>query len=177
MRSLDELNVMSRDDFTAALGEVFEHSPWVAARAWDARPFGSVAALHRAMVGAVDKAGRELQLTLVGAHPDLGGRLARERKLTRHSAREQATAGLDNLTDAEFARFERLNALYRQRFHFPFVICVHDHDKAAILEAFERRLGNGPERELAEALANIVRIAELRLAALVAAPQPEKAAP
>ncbi len=174
---LAELNAMPRGDFVAALGEVFEHSPWVAGCAWDARPFESRTALHRAMVGAVRAAGRELQVTLVCAHPDLAGRLARKRKLGAHSAQEQAAAGLDSLTDDEFARFERLNALYRRCFDFPFVICVRDHHKSAILEAFERRLFHTPEHELDEALTNIARIAELRLVGLVADPQPERAEP
>lgn len=175
MLPLDKLNRMSRDEFAAALGEIFEHSPWVAARAWDTRPFDSVATLHRAMVEAVHGAGRELQITLVAAHPDLAGRLAHERKLSEHSTREQASAGLDSLTDTEFAHFARLNARYRERFGFPFVVCVRDHDKVAILDAFERRVANAPERELVEALSNVARIAELRLAALVAESRTEKA--
>jgi 2-oxo-4-hydroxy-4-carboxy-5-ureidoimidazoline decarboxylase len=162
--SLTQLNNMDRARFTAALGAVFEASPWVADGAWPRRPFANRRALHAAMVAAVDEAGADRQLALIAAHPDLAGKVARAGALSADSAREQAGAGLDRLTDAELERFHRLNDGYRARFGFPFVVCARDHTKESILNAFETRLRNERPREIAEALRNIARIAELRLA-------------
>ena len=159
---------MDRERFASALGAIFEASPWVADEAWPRRPFSTRRALHAAMVAAVDAARADRQVALIAAHPDLAGKVARAGALSAASAREQAAAGLDRLTDAEFERFHRLNDGYRARFGFPFVICVRDHTKEAILSAFETRLGNERPREIAEALRNIARIAELRLADAVA---------
>jgi 2-oxo-4-hydroxy-4-carboxy-5-ureidoimidazoline decarboxylase len=167
MPALAELNAMDRAGFVAALGAVFEHSPWIADAAFAARPFADVAALHRAMVAAVDRAGEERQLALIRAHPDLAGKAARAGALGAHSTREQAGAGLDRLSDEEYARFHRLNDAYQARFGFPFIIAVRDHTKDTILRAFETRLGHDRASEIAEALRNVARIAELRLADLV----------
>lgn len=167
MPALAEINALDRAGFVAALGAVFEHSPWVADLAYAARPFADVATLHRAMVAAVATAGAERQLALIRAHPDLAGKAARAGALGAHSTREQAGAGLDRLSEEEFARFHRLNDAYQARFGFPFIIAVRDHDKASILAAFETRLAHDAAAERAEALRNIARIAELRLADLV----------
>lgn len=167
MPALAEINALDRAGFVAALGAVFEHSPWVADLAFAARPFADVGALHRAMVAAVEEAGAERQLALIRAHPDLAGKAARAGALGAHSSREQAGAGLDRLSDAEYDRFHRLNDAYQARFGFPFIIAVRDHDKASILAAFETRLGHDADAERAEALRHIARIAELRLADLV----------
>jgi len=167
MPALAEINALDRPGFVAALGAVFEHSPWVADLAYAARPFADVGALHRAMVAAVDAAGAERQLALIRAHPDLAGKAARAGALGAHSSREQAGAGLDRLSDAEYDRFHRLNDAYQARFGFPFIIAVRDHDKASILAAFETRLAHDAAAERAEALRNIARIAALRLADLV----------
>ena len=167
MPTLATLNACDRADFVAALGAVFEHSPWVAEAVADARPFADRDALHRAMVAAVAAAGEPAQRALIRAHPDLAGKAALAGTLGAHSAREQAGAGLDRLTDEEFARFHRLNEAYRARFGFPFVVAVRDHTKASILESFERRLGNDETAEVAEALRNIARIAGFRLAEIV----------
>jgi 2-oxo-4-hydroxy-4-carboxy-5-ureidoimidazoline decarboxylase len=167
--SLADVNRMSAEDFRRALGGVFEHSPWIAERAWRLRPFASVDALHAAMTRVVHEASREERLALLRAHPDLAGRAARAGDLTAASRAEQASAGLDRLTDAEYERFGRLNAAYRDAFGFPFIIAVRRHDKTAILAAFERRLGHTRDAEIDTALAEVADITRLRLEALVSA--------
>lgn len=169
MSSLDDVNRWDRDTFTRVLGGVFESSPWVAERAWPARPFATVAALHAAMCDVVSRAPAAERVELLRAHPDLAGKAARAGAMSAASVSEQAGAGLDRLSEAEFARFERLNAAYRSRFGFPFVIAVRRHDKAAILAAFERRLSHSDEEEIDAALAQVFEIAGLRLHALVTA--------
>ena len=164
--SLDTLNRLDRNEFRRSLGGVFEQSPWVADRAFDARPFASSEALHAAMVAVVLRAAREERLALIRAHPDLGGKAARAGAMSAPSVAEQSSAGLDRLTDEEYARFERLNAAYREKFGFPFVIAVRRHDKRAILAAFEARLGNGVDDEMQAALGQIAEIARLRLEAI-----------
>jgi OHCU decarboxylase len=161
--SLRWLNNSGRDDFVGICGGFYEHSSWVAARAWARRPFASIGQLHETMSGIVRAASVEEQLDLVRAHPDLVGRLARAGRLTRESAGEQAAAGLDSLSDEEIAAFERYNAAYRERFGFPFVICARENRKDAILAAFPRRLANSREQEIATALAEIDKIARLRM--------------
>ena len=165
--SLSELNAMPAAQFVAHLGEVFEHSPWVARRAAVGRPFSSVGVLHDVMVAAVRAAGPEAQDTLIRAHPDLAGKAARARDLSDASTGEQASAGLDSLTDEEYERFDRLNQAYRDKFGFPFIIAVKGLDKTAILTAFERRIGHDEETERQTALEQIARIARIRLGELV----------
>ncbi|HEX8913152.1 MAG TPA: 2-oxo-4-hydroxy-4-carboxy-5-ureidoimidazoline decarboxylase [Humisphaera sp.] len=161
----DRLSAMSRDAFVAAVGHVFEHSPWIAGRTWESgRPFSSLADLHEKLCRSVAAATPDEQVALIRAHPDLVGRLAREGRLTRESTAEQAAAGLSALTAEEVEAFERHNAAYRARFGFPFVICARENRKEAILAAFPRRLQNGPEQEVATALGEIYKIARLRLA-------------
>jgi 2-oxo-4-hydroxy-4-carboxy-5-ureidoimidazoline decarboxylase len=167
--SVADVNRMSAGDFRRALGGVFEHSPWIAERAWLARPFASVDALHAAMTRVVREASREERLALLRAHPDLAGRAARAGELTAASRAEQASAGLDRLSETEYERFGRLNAAYRDKFGFPFVVAVRTHDKTAILAAFERRLTNTLDQELEAALAQVATITRLRLDALVTA--------
>jgi len=165
--TLDALNGMSEDDFRRALGAVFEHSPWVAERAWPARPFPTRDALHAAMAAAVRQASREEQLALLRAHPDLGGKASRAGAMTEASVAEQSSAGLDRLSDEEYERFERLNTAYRTKFGFPFVIAVRQHDKRAILDSFAERLGHTVEQEVEAALAQVFDIARLRVDGLV----------
>jgi OHCU decarboxylase len=169
-RGLRELNAMDLAAFTRALGAVFEHSPWVAAGAWGARPFASVAALHRAMVAVMQGASEADRLALLQAHPDLAGRATRAGTLTPTSQAEQAAAGLDRLTEAQYERFHHLNRAYRERFAFPFIIAVRAHDAAGILSAFEKRLGHTRAEEVEAALAEVAEIARLRLEAVVASP-------
>ena len=139
---------------------LFEHSPWVAARA-DAMP--SSGDRHADLMAVVHAATLEEQLALIRAHPELAGKAAIDRTLTDASAAEQASAGLDRLSEDEFARFHALNAAYRERFAFPFIICVRLTDKAGILAAMEARLANGREAEIAAAIAQIAEIVRLRL--------------
>jgi 2-oxo-4-hydroxy-4-carboxy-5-ureidoimidazoline decarboxylase len=167
---LGELNAMDRAAFARALGAVFEHSPWVAERTWDARPFASVAELHRAMVATVRCAPRADRLALLQAHPDLAGKAARAQALTPASLAEQAAAGLDRLTEAQYERFHRLNRAYREKFAFPFIIAVRGHDAVGILAAFEKRLGHTRAEEVEAALAQVAEIARVRLEALVGTP-------
>jgi 2-oxo-4-hydroxy-4-carboxy-5-ureidoimidazoline decarboxylase len=158
---------LSRGEFIARLGSIFEHSPWVAEGVVDARPFGSIARLHAAMVDVVMAAGPERQLALLQAHPELAGKLAREGGLTAASAGEQASLGLDRLDPDEIARFDRANEIYRARFGFPFIIAVKaQRDRRAILDAIETRAGHDRATELATALAEVAKIARFRLEAL-----------
>jgi 2-oxo-4-hydroxy-4-carboxy-5-ureidoimidazoline decarboxylase len=140
------------------MSALFEHSPWVEARA-NARP--SSGDRHADLMAVVRDAALEEQLALIRAHPELAGKAAVA--LTEASAAEQASAGLDHLTHAEFDRFHALNAAYREKFGFPFIICVRLTDKAGILAAMERRLANGRGTEIATALGEIGEIVRLRL--------------
>ena len=161
---------MDRNSFVAAFGQVFEHSPWIAAAAFD-RGLPAAAdraeGLHRALSAVLREASEERQRALIDAHPDLAGRLARAGRLTASSSKEQAGAGLDQLTDAERARFTALNEAYRARFGFPFIMAVKGRAKDEILAAFERRLAHDPATELKTALEQIERIALLRLTDLL----------
>lgn len=156
----DTIMELSDAEFVTRFGFLFEHSPWVVERAASRRPFAD---LHAGLMQVVADATEAEQLALVRAHPELAGKAAIDRTLTAESTAEQASAGLDRLTEAEFARFHELNAAYRARFGFPFVICVRLTDKAGILAAMERRLGNDRAGELATALAEVGRIVKLRL--------------
>ncbi len=159
---------MDRGSFVEALGNVFERSPWVAEGAWESRLFASMAALHASMCDVVRRVPRTAQLDFLRAHPDLAGNAARAGAMSPSSTVEQASAGLDRLSDEESARFEGLNAAYRAKFGFPFIIAVRRHDRAGILAAFERRLGNTVEEEIATALEEAFDIARIRLEAMVA---------
>ncbi|MFN0114143.1 MAG: allantoinase PuuE [Paracoccaceae bacterium] len=161
---------MDRASFVARYGGVFEHSPWVAERAFDGElgpAHDSVAGLHSALTRAFRRASRDERLGVLCAHPDLAGKLAAAKRLTADSTAEQASAGLDALTDTERARFTELNAAYVARHGFPFIIAVRDHSKAGILAAFERRLANDSEAEFAAACGQVERIAEIRLGAML----------
>jgi OHCU decarboxylase len=161
--SLAALNSCDRDTFVAALGHLFEDSPWVAAETFGKRPFRNADSLHAALCETVRGAPPERQLALVCAHPDLAGRLARAGGLTPSSAREQSAAGLDRLDPSEAAEIGRLNGAYTARFGFPFVICARLNEKETILAAMRSRAGNTPEAELSTALGEIAKIARLRL--------------
>ncbi|MDB6170172.1 MAG: pucL [Verrucomicrobia bacterium] len=167
--TLAEINSFDRATFTAALGHLFEHSPWVAAETWDKRPFRGAGDLLAKLCATMLAAPAPRQLALIQAHPDLAGRLAREKRLTSDSNQEQASAGLDRLAVAELAEFQRLNAAYRGKFGFPFVICARLNAKSAILAAMQSRLTNDPATEHAAALTEIGKIAGLRLEDLLKA--------
>jgi 2-oxo-4-hydroxy-4-carboxy-5-ureidoimidazoline decarboxylase len=161
--TLTDLNAGRQHTFVAALGGVFEQSPWVAERAWAHRPFASLDALHAAMVETLAEADEDAQLAVLRAHPDLGTRA----RMTDASAGEQAGAGLDRLTPAEFARLERLNRDYRERFGFPFLFAVKGATTHDILAALERRRLSARKDEFAEALRQVARIARFRLETLL----------
>lgn len=161
--TISVLNSADRAAFTAALGHLFEHSPWVAEETWAKRPFASTEALHAALCATMRAAPADRQLALIRAHPDLAGRLARQKQLTAESTREQASAGLDQLTDAELTEFTRNNDVYKTKFGFPFIICARLNAKASILAAMAARLPNPPAAEFTTALAEIEKIAWLRL--------------
>lgn len=152
--------------FVARFGDIFEHSPWVAQAAFAAgidQRHDVADGLHALMVAAM-RAGTDAQKTaLIRAHPDLAGKLAAAKRLTADSAAEQASAGLDALTDRERARFMELNEAYKARFGFPFILAVKGRTKTEILQAFETRLNHDAETEFATALAQIERIAWFRL--------------
>lgn len=167
---LDDLNAADRQGFVAALGGIFENAPWVVELAHARRPFATVGDLHTAMTEAVVAVGQAEQLALIRGHPELGSKVARAGAMTAESRREQGGLGLDRLSNAEFVRFERLNAAYLQRFGFPFIICVRRHTRDSILAEFERRLGNSPESERVAALAEIGHITRLRLVEAVEGP-------
>ena len=152
-----------QEAFVARYGAIFEGSPWVARAAFAEGPFASVDDLHAALVAAVREAPRERRLELIRAHPELAGREAQAGELTAASAGEQAAAGLHRLTAQEAERWRALNAAYRERFGFPLVVCVREHTKASILAWGEERLGHEPDEEVEIALAEIAKIARLRL--------------
>lgn len=168
MITIDELNSLSRERFLAAVGWVFEHSPWVAERAWQKRPFADLDRLHAAMTAEVERAAREEQLALLRAHPDLGTRA----RMSDASAGEQAGAGLDRLTPEEFHRLQAWNAAYREKFGFPFLYAVKGSSKYDILQALEQRQQASPEEEFRQALNQVYRIALFRLEEVVGSQKP-----
>lgn len=167
--SLDTLNTANKTRFVDGLADIFEHSPWVAARAYAKRPFASLKALHRAMVEVLAQADEQEQLALIRAHPDLAGKAALAGQVTEHSRQEQSGVGLDQLSQAEFDRFEQLNSAYKAQFDFPFILAVKGHTVHSILLSFEERLGNTLAEEKERALAEIAKIAQFRLEDLLGA--------
>jgi OHCU decarboxylase len=161
--TLAQLNTVAPDVAADHCAHFFENSPWITERALAHRPFDSLAAFHARCMRVIDEAGREAKTELIRAHPDLVGRMAQEGRLGAESTREQAAAGLTNLTPTEVAEFERLNAAYFKRFAFPFVICARQNKKEAILEAFPQRLEHDRETEIETAIDQIGRIAWLRM--------------
>jgi 2-oxo-4-hydroxy-4-carboxy-5-ureidoimidazoline decarboxylase len=166
-KTIPELNASSKADFVAALANIFEYSPWIAERAAAARPFAGVKQLFEAMKAAVDRAPSELRLALIKSHPDLANKTQRAAGLTAESSAEQNSVGLDRLSDAEYAAFERVNNAYRTKFGFPYIVCVRRHTKDSILRDFERRLPNDATAETQKSVEEICRIAALRVDQLV----------
>jgi 2-oxo-4-hydroxy-4-carboxy-5-ureidoimidazoline decarboxylase len=161
--SLEALSASDAASFTEVLGALFEHSPWVAEETYAKRPFANLSVLHAALCETMLAAPRERQLELLRAHPDLAGRLAKAGELTQASAREQSAAGLDRLSAEEGAEITRLNDAYRKRFGFPFIICARLNAKDSILASMRARVGNAESAELSTALAEVAKIARLRL--------------
>ena len=163
--SLHQLNHLPNADFAAALGDIFEHSPWVAQRTAARRPFASPQAVHSAMCATLQAASEREKFALIRAHPQLAGKAALRGELTADSTREQQGAGLDQCSPDEYAELHQLNADYEARFGFPFILAVKGHNRQSILAAWRLRLGHSPEQEFAEALQQIERIALFRLQA------------
>lgn len=168
MIRMETVNRMAADAFVQHFGGIYEHSPWVARRAFDAMPFADAAALRDTMRGVVDTASDEEKSALILAHPDLAGKLARAGALTAESTREQAGLGLDRLSDDLYDRLSLLNDAYRARFGFPFIICARMTTLDGMLEAFETRLHHDRDEETREALRQIHFIAGLRLSDKIA---------
>ncbi len=168
MLTLAQINAATADEIVSLLDGTYEHSPWIAQRAAAARPFASLVHLKLALAQVVRSAGREAQLALIRAHPELAGKAMVSKTLTAESTHEQGKAGLTDCSPAEFARIQQLNADYNAKFGFPFILAVRGPrglglGKAEIIATFARRLENHPDFELAESLRNIHRIAEIRL--------------
>jgi 2-oxo-4-hydroxy-4-carboxy-5-ureidoimidazoline decarboxylase len=161
--SLQSLNAADKAGFIAALGDIYEHAPWVAEAVVGQRPFPTLAALHEAMMAAVRAAPAEQRTALLKGHPDLAGKAARAGTMTEDSKAEQASAGLDRLSEAEYAAFHRHNDAYRSKFGIPFIVCARRHGKDSILRQFERRLQNSVAAEAKTALGEVFRIVALRL--------------
>ncbi|MEO4046589.1 2-oxo-4-hydroxy-4-carboxy-5-ureidoimidazoline decarboxylase [Pseudomonas sp. CAU 1711] len=160
---------LDREAFVAAFAEIYEHSPWVAERAYDLgqdAQIDDIDGLHQRMADILLSASHDLQLALINAHPDLAGKAAIRGELTASSTSEQAGAGIHECTAEEFARFTELNDAYKAKFGFPFIKAVKGSNRHQILAAFEERIHNSPEQEFATALAEINKIALFRLQAL-----------
>jgi 2-oxo-4-hydroxy-4-carboxy-5-ureidoimidazoline decarboxylase len=161
------INSMDRAAFVQKFGGIFEKSPWVAEKAWDKAPFASVDDMHMAMVNVVKYAPLPSQLTLLQNHPDLAGKEAQAGAMTASSVTEQASAGLNALSKAEMTQISDLNAAYKAKFGFPFIIAVRMHTKEGIFFDFRRRLQNDTQTEYSNDLQNVYAITRLRLESLL----------
>ncbi len=157
------INAMDRAAFVVKFGGIFEKSPWVAEKAWEKRPFASLDDMHAAMVAVAKNAPAAQQLALLRSHPDLAGKEAQAGAMTASSVAEQASAGLNALSPPEFAELSNLNAAYKAKFGFPFIIAVRMHTKEGIFFEFKRRLNNDTQTEFANDLQNVYIITRLRL--------------
>lgn len=166
--TLEQINTAPRDQAARLLDGLYEHSPWIAEAALAQRPFKSLAHLKHTMARIVAASGRDKQLALLRAHPELAGKAMVSKSLTSESTNEQSKAGLTDCTPQEFEKIQRLNTAYNAKFGFPFILAVRGPrgtglTRQQIIETFERRLDHHPDFELAEALRNVHRVVELRL--------------
>ena len=168
MSAIAKVNAMIREEFVALFGPLYEHSPWAAERAFGRKPFVGEEALVEALAAAVDGASEAEKLTLICAHPELASEKLQSRALTASSMSEQQGAGLDQLDPREIEEWAKLRSHYRERFCFPFVICVRKHSKDEIIAAMRRRLELAPDAERRQAISQIHQIAELRLRDILA---------
>jgi OHCU decarboxylase len=158
---------LEKCDFVSTFGAIYEHSPWIAEQVFDrgiTTEHDQIETLHSLFCDVFLGANKDAQLGVIIAHPDLAGRAARAGELTKESTNEQASAGIDTLTEDEFNRFTELNDAYKAKFGFPFIMAVKGSNKHAILSGFEERIHNTPEQEFTRALAEINKIAAFRLA-------------
>jgi 2-oxo-4-hydroxy-4-carboxy-5-ureidoimidazoline decarboxylase len=165
--SITQLNALDQVSFVSLLGGIYEHSPWMAERTWQKRPFADREAVLQAFRATLASASEAEQLALIRAHPDLAGKAALRGELTVASSKEQASAGLDQCSAKELARFTELNAAYKQKFAFPFIMAVKHATRAQILQGFETRIKHDLAQEFAMALEQINRIAAFRVNDLV----------
>lgn len=165
--TLDQVNTLAPEAFVEMLGGIYEHSPWVAEAVASRRPFDDLDELHAEMEASVSAASEAQKLALLRAHPELAGKAAIDGTLTQASKEEQASAGLDRMLPEEFQALTEMNAAYRERFGFPFIICVRLQTKASILAALENRLENSAEAEFETALGEVSKIAQLRLEGVI----------
>jgi 2-oxo-4-hydroxy-4-carboxy-5-ureidoimidazoline decarboxylase len=165
--SLASLNQYSRDQFVESLGDIFEHSPWVADLAYEYRPFESTDHLHQVMVEMVGKSPEFQRMALICNHPELAGKEAESGDLTVDSKKEQSRAGLDQCSAAELEKLQSLNQAYRDKFEFPFVIAVTGLNKTQIIASVEARLENSVPVEFDTSIAEIGKIGKIRLHALI----------
>jgi 2-oxo-4-hydroxy-4-carboxy-5-ureidoimidazoline decarboxylase len=166
-KTLAELNACGKEDFVAALGNIFEYSPWIAEEAAASRPFSGIRQLFAAMCKVVEDAAPGRRLALIKVHPDLADKTKRGDLLTAESNAEQNSVGLDRLSEAEYAAFDRVNTAYKEKFGFPYIVCARRQTRDSILRDFERRLPSDPTTEVANSIAEILRIAALRVDLLV----------
>ena len=159
----DVINRMDQATFVQEFGGIFEKSPWVAEQAWSLRPFASVDDMHQKMFGVIKSASKQQQIAFLNNHPELAGKEAQAGAMTTDSVAEQASAGLNSLSKEELARLSALNAAYRAKFGFPYMIFVRGHTKEGIFFYFDRRLGNDPDSELKNALDQVYGITRFRL--------------
>lgn len=167
MLVIDQINELPEETFVKVYGHLFEHSPWIARGAAAKRPFADCESMRRAFLSVIDESSMEEQFALLRAHPELAGKEAREDTLTRDSASEQASSGLDTLTAAEVTEMCTLNKDYRCKHGFPFIACVKHFTKAGIFYELRRRLNRKTSEEFATALEQIKAIAGFRLADLI----------
>jgi 2-oxo-4-hydroxy-4-carboxy-5-ureidoimidazoline decarboxylase len=164
---LQKLNELDAEGFVQILGGVFEHSPWVAERVAQLRPFVSIGKLHEAMVAAIEASGHDTQLRLIRAHPELAGKAAVRGEMTEESNREQKGAGLDQCSPEEFASIQNLNSQYQDKFKHPFIVAVRGHTRQSVIALITQRLKNSAAEEQAECLQQIYRIGKFRIEDLV----------
>jgi 2-oxo-4-hydroxy-4-carboxy-5-ureidoimidazoline decarboxylase len=157
------INAMDRAAFVQKFGGIFENSPWVAEQAWEKKPFATLDDMHAAMVAVAKYAPAPVQLALLQSHPDLAGKEAQAGAMTASSVTEQASAGLNALSHAEMTQMSDLNAAYKKKFGFPFIIAVRMYSKEGIMFEFNRRLQNDTQTEFANDLQNVYVITRLRL--------------
>lgn len=165
--SIDRLNVMTEEEFTTALGAIYEHSPWFAQRAAANRPFKDLQKLQDAMANEIRNSTHSERLNLILAHPELAGKAAVRGELTEESTREQKGAGLDQCNPEEFTQLQELNRHYREKFGFPFVVAVKGYNRQGILKNMTERIGNDRETEENECIEQIIKIGGFRLAEIV----------
>ena len=162
MKTIDKINKLSRSEFVEIFANIFEKTKWIAEKLYNQKPFDDFKDLCSKMLEIFETAGKETQLKILGAHPDLAGKVTIN-LLTSNSRSEQSNAGLDQCSEEEFNEFKNLNKSYRQKYGFPFIIAVKGKNKIEILSEFRKRILNSVDEEFNEAIIQVGKIANLRL--------------